>query len=216
MFEFQLYFSSDFVDIICSRCLKNDDSLLLVFFFKQPVIIKNLHLVEPALKWSLEYLKHNIGTDKKNVYISPDHKFIYYNKSKCMFTKNFVAPNRQEEITFSEFAHRLKSWQPGDERVYYQQALTDTASRQMTHDFKSFNWSWLSEQQVKQDWSDLTSNVLFIGQPGNVTPVHYDEQQNFFAQTKGYKRMLLFHPKYIQSFYPYPFHHPCDRQSQVP
>lgn len=50
---------------------------------------------------------------------------------------------------------------------------------------------------------------------GNVTPAHYDEQQNFFAQIKGYKRCILFPPDQFECLYPYPVHHPCDRQSQV-
>lgn len=50
---------------------------------------------------------------------------------------------------------------------------------------------------------------------GNVTPAHYDEQQNFFAQIKGHKRCILFPPDQFECLYPYPVHHPCDRQSQV-
>lgn len=50
---------------------------------------------------------------------------------------------------------------------------------------------------------------------GNITPVHYDEQENFFAQIHGQKRFLLFHPDQYENFYPYPVYHPHDRQSQV-
>lgn len=50
---------------------------------------------------------------------------------------------------------------------------------------------------------------------GNVTPAHYDEQENFFAQIRGYKRFILFHPDQFKCMYPYPTYHPCDRQSQV-
>ena len=47
------------------------------------------------------------------------------------------------------------------------------------------------------------------------TPVHYDEQQNFFAQIYGYKRFLLFDPSMFGCLYPYPVYHPHDRQSQA-
>ena len=50
---------------------------------------------------------------------------------------------------------------------------------------------------------------------GVVTPVHYDEQQNFFAQVFGFKRFLLFDPSMFCCLYPYPVFHPHDRQSQV-
>lgn len=57
--------------------------------------------------------------------------------------------------------------------------------------------------------------IIFSLCIGNVTPAHYDEQQNFFAQIKGYKRCILFPPDQFECLYPYPVHHPCDRQSQV-
>lgn len=50
---------------------------------------------------------------------------------------------------------------------------------------------------------------------GNVTPCHYDEQQNMFACIRGYKRFILFPPSQFESLYPHPVHHPYDRQSQV-
>jgi len=50
---------------------------------------------------------------------------------------------------------------------------------------------------------------------GNVTPCHYDEQQNMFASIRGYKRFILFPPSKFECLYPHPVHHPYDRQSQV-
>jgi len=55
---------------------------------------------------------------------------------------------------------------------------------------------------------------LFCG-IGNVTPCHYDEQQNMFASIRGYKRFILFPPSQFECLYPHPVHHPYDRQSQV-
>ena len=50
---------------------------------------------------------------------------------------------------------------------------------------------------------------------GIVTPAHYDEQENFFTQVRGEKRVLLFSPDQFSNLYPYPVDHPHDRQSQV-
>lgn len=50
---------------------------------------------------------------------------------------------------------------------------------------------------------------------GNVTPCHYDEQQNFYAQLRGYKRIMLFRPSQFENLYPHPVHHPYDRQTQA-
>ncbi len=48
-----------------------------------------------------------------------------------------------------------------------------------------------------------------------MTPAHYDEQENFFCQVRGFKRVILFPPSQFNCLYPFPIHHPHDRQSQV-
>lgn len=99
--------------------------------------------------------------------------------------------------------------------MYLQQSLNNTVGPRIVQDFTAFNWTWVTEQQRKNKWGPLTSNLLLVGMEGVITPVHYDEQQNFFAQIHGYKRFLLFEPGMFPCLYPYPVYHPHDRQSQV-
>ena len=68
------------------------------------------------------------------------------------------------------------------EAVYYQDALTDAAGEQIKHDIVHFNWQWLNERKKRYNWGQLTSNLLLIGQAGNITPCHSDELHNFFNQ----------------------------------
>uniref|UniRef100_A0A8C4R9F7 Hypoxia inducible factor 1 subunit alpha inhibitor n=1 Tax=Eptatretus burgeri TaxID=7764 RepID=A0A8C4R9F7_EPTBU len=113
------------------------------------------------------------------------------------------------------FSHVSFTWLVLFHRLYLQQPLNDTVGRNIVLDYLKFNWKWVNQQQTRCCWDPLTSNLLLIGMEGNVTPCHYDEQQNFFAQVKGHKRCILFPPKQFDCLYPYPIHHPCDRQSQV-
>lgn len=98
---------------------------------------------------------------------------------------------------------------------YLQQPLNDTVGQNIFSDFRQFNWELVKELSGHMKWGALTNNMLLIGEPGNVTPVHYDEQQNLFCQVGGKKRCLLFHPRHFDKLYPYPVYHPCDRQSKV-
>ncbi|XP_070981087.1 hypoxia-inducible factor 1-alpha inhibitor-like isoform X1 [Oncorhynchus clarkii lewisi] len=184
---------------------------------EEPLVLTDTNLVYPALKWDVAYLQENIGSGDFSVYIAENHKFLYYDEKKMANFENFLPKSRRIDMKFSDFVEKMEKTQEegGDERVYLQQTLNDTVGRKIVVDFLGFNWSWINKQQSKRNWGQLTSNLLLIGMEGNVTPAHYDEQQNFFAQIKGYKRCILFPPDQFECLYPFPVHHPCDRQSQV-
>ena len=102
------------------------------------------------------------------------------------------------------------------QRLYLQQALFDGIGKQIKKDFSRFHWAWIQAMQaLLPSIGDLTTNMLLIGEFGNVTPCHYDEQQNFFAQVDGHKRCVLFAPHCYSQLYPYPVGHPADRQAQT-
>ncbi|XP_034040551.1 hypoxia-inducible factor 1-alpha inhibitor [Thalassophryne amazonica] len=184
---------------------------------EEPVVLTDTNLVYPALKWDIAYLQENIGNGDFSVYVAENHKFLYFDEKKMANFKNFIPKSQRMEMKFCEFVDKMHKTEDmgGKERVYLQQTLNDTVGKKIIVDFLGFNWNWINKQQAKRNWGQLTSNLLLIGMEGNVTPAHYDEQQNFFAQIKGHKRCILFPPDQFKCLYPYPVHHPCDRQSQV-
>ena len=180
------------------------------------MVLTGTNLIEPALHWNLEYLRDNIGDGENAVYLSENGKFMYFDENRCKGKYvNFQPPTQKLSLTFYEFYELLRSWKEGDKKIYFQQMLTNRVKDRVVTDFLSFNWGWLGIQQQRYNWGPLTSNLLLVSQPGNVTPLHYDEQENFFAQARGFKRCILFSPSQFKCFYPFPYHHPCDRQSQV-
>lgn len=100
-------------------------------------------------------------------------------------------------------------------RLYLQHSLNITTGREIVRDFLNFNWEFCESIQEKNNWGPLTKNLLLVSMEGNVTPCHYDEQENLFAQAYGYKRCILFPPSQFECLYPYPLIHPHDRQSMV-
>ncbi|KAM9197300.1 hypoxia-inducible factor 1-alpha inhibitor isoform 2-T2 [Dugong dugon] len=155
---------------------------------EEPVVLTDTNLVYPALKWDLEYLQENIGNGDFSVYSASTHKFLYYDEKKMTNFQNFKPRSNREEMKFHEFVEKLQDIQQrgGEERLYLQQTLNDTVGRKIVMDFLGFNWNWINKQQGKRGWGQLTSNLLLIGM----------EDQ-------------------FECLYPYPVHHPCDRQSQV-
>jgi hypothetical protein len=80
-----------------------------------------------------------------------------------------------------------------------------------------FRFSLETAVQFKKvgQWDNLSNNLLLMGPRGAITPCHFDEQQNLFAQMNGVKRVRLFPPAAWSRLYPYPTWHPCDRQIQL-
>lgn len=105
---------------------------------------------------------------------------------------DFREPMKKREWTFSKFVDELKSHiDRTDEYLYYQDTLTDTVGSNIKHDFVHFNWRWLNDRKKRYNWGQLTTNLLLIGQPGNISPCHYDEQHNYFCQVGMYVFFFL-------------------------
>uniref|UniRef100_A0A8D2NPQ8 Hypoxia inducible factor 1 subunit alpha inhibitor n=1 Tax=Zosterops lateralis melanops TaxID=1220523 RepID=A0A8D2NPQ8_ZOSLA len=175
------------------------------------LVLTDTNLVYPALKWDLDYLQENIGNGDFSVYSASTHKFLYYDEKKMANFKNFKPKSSREEMKFAEFVDKLKEIQQkgGPERLYLQQTLNDTVGRKIVVDFLGFNWNWINKQQGKRGWGQLTSNLLLIGMEGKYLPQTGGEREKIAS------RCILFPPDQFECLYPYPVHHPCDRQSQV-
>lgn len=193
----------------------NDPRVESMIANEEPILLTNSGVISSALKWDLDYLKENLGSGSFSVYTSKSSKFMYYDDKRAKQWPNFIPPTQRIQMKFDEFCSRIRDIEASGTRLYLQQMLDDTVGKNIVKDFLEFKWKWLTEMQRKMNWGSLTSNLLLIGLPGNITPVHYDEQQNFFSQLTGFKRVLLFHPNQFQCLYPFPLYHPCDRQSQV-
>ena len=56
---------------------------------------------------------------------------------------------------------------------------------------------------------------MWAGHGGGSTPLHFDSINNFLAQVKGRKQVLLFPPSQTWRVYPFPLGHPKDNFAMV-
>ncbi|XP_060535117.1 hypoxia-inducible factor 1-alpha inhibitor-like [Cylas formicarius] len=185
----------------------------------KPVVIAGSRVIRPAVdKWDMDYMEKCLGGPGLTVFVSQSHKFKYFDENKVQYCLrhgiDFVPPTRRCKMRIGEFVRRLREWKKGDDRLYLQQAVNSSVGN-VVKDFMKFDWEYLAGKQAKHNWGPLSSNLLLLSMEGNVTPCHYDEQQNFFGQVYGYKRCILFPPSDYECLYPHPLYHPHDRQSMV-
>uniref|UniRef100_A0A6P7F307 Hypoxia-inducible factor 1-alpha inhibitor n=1 Tax=Diabrotica virgifera virgifera TaxID=50390 RepID=A0A6P7F307_DIAVI len=204
------------------RCHFQDPNVDELMKKNQPVVITDSNLVKSAVeKWNLDYLEQNLGKSGHTVFVSNDHRFKYFDEKKIHNQKNnpkgieFDPPTRRVQMKVSEFMRKIRNWKEGDDRLYLQQSLNSTVGPNIVEDYLKFDWHFVVQKKTTHGWGELTSNVLFVSQEGNVTPCHYDEQQNLFAQISGFKRCILFPPDQFECLYPHPVYHPHDRQSMI-
>lgn len=220
----------------------SDPELASLLCCSVPIVITNSQVADKAVKqWTFDFLQQHLeDVDNFFVLCAPAKakgRFAYYDfnreKNPCGYA--VVASNQRVEMTFREFRRRAaeatkqqRSNMPAH-TFYLQNALLhreaaepgpphpvggfgESCGRQVAEDIKSFDWAWLKKYMGGRE---VQMCQLFCGMEGGFSPFHYDPQDNIFAQIRGHKRVLLFHPRHFASLYPWPVHHPQDRQSRV-
>ncbi|CAB4015110.1 Hypoxia-inducible factor 1-alpha inhibitor [Paramuricea clavata] len=187
---------------------------------KKPVVLKGCQFFNQALKWSLPYLSKEL-TDEYGVSVSNSRKFLYYdstvdyqNYEKAGWRPPYrIQYNSLEE--FLEIASELSSMNNGTHAYFQTLLLNEDRNTSVKSDLNNFDYNWLLHVAFELGWSTNVLNMLFVGMPNVVTPLHYDIMQNVFIQLQGKKRFILFGPDQSTNLYPHPVGHPHDRQSQV-
>lgn len=68
------------------------------------------------MHWDLDYLGKNMGDGMFTVYSSHTNKFKYFDDKKGNNVKNFREPMRHLDMSFQDFAKRLRNKKPEDDR----------------------------------------------------------------------------------------------------
>eukprot|EP01100_Stratorugosa_tubuloviscum_P010122 TRINITY_DN430_c0_g1_i1.p1 TRINITY_DN430_c0_g1~~TRINITY_DN430_c0_g1_i1.p1 ORF type:complete len:483 (+),score=204.91 TRINITY_DN430_c0_g1_i1:901-2349(+) len=192
----------------------DDPRALALIADEKPVILTGSDVARIACeKWSFEYLAEMNIAKEFEVYISLANKFMYH-EDKGFNSYHFKQPSEKVKMKFHEFFHKARVGNDG--RFYYlQESLHTDVGKNVIEEVKTFKWDWVLSLAKSMTWSKLKSTVLWVGQKGVVTQGHFDEAHNLFAHLKGIKRFNLLCPDQFPCMYPYPYHHPGDRQCQV-
>eukprot|EP00949_MAST-11_sp_MAST-11-sp1_P003884 g3884.t1 len=186
-----------------------------------PVILHGSGIADALLGWDVDYLaKHADKNSEWKVFESKSGVFQYCSLENNDAGYSYEPLMAEKRIRFADFVEQRSGRAAGAAaqtsiKRYLQQALNVGVGEKLTEDFQGVRWDVIAALRQHLNLGPLTSNLLLIGEPGNVTPCHYDEQHNFYAQLCGRKRWVLFSPDQFRSLYPFPVGHPADRQSQV-
>ncbi len=149
----------------------------------RPVVIRGGARSWPAFgSWSPASFRERFAQRTVSVAINRRGAFDY-------------AAARQEAMPFHRAADLIRADRPEGEVFHYVQQKSIPA------EFPEL----LAEVRVPR-WIDrpewIAATNLWFGGAGNVTPLHFDRDNNFFAQLAGRKQMTLFDPSHFLDLYP--------------
>jgi len=140
-------------------------------------------------KWSPDYLCSALKTKQVTVAVSSEGQFNYDPN------RNVGEEASRYRYTQMDFASAVSAiCQDGTEHYYLMQRSIPDEFPELLQDIRTPKW--LDHQRPAIN--------LWFGSTENVTPLHYDHTNNFFAQVYGRKRLTLFDPMQTDLLYPYP------------
>lgn len=142
-------------------------------------------------KWSPGYLASVLKTKQVTVAVSGEDQFNYDpNRSGGEEASRY----RYTQMNFANAVAAICQDSPGHEHYYLMQRSLPDEFAELLPDIRTPAWLEYQTPAIN----------LWFGSAGNVTPLHYDHTNNFFAQVYGRKRLTLFDPMQTDLLYPYP------------
>jgi jumonji domain-containing protein 7 len=142
-------------------------------------------------KWSPDYLSSALKTKRVTLAVSREGQFNYDPNRKI---GEEAARYHYAQMDFATAVSAICQDAPGHEHYYLMQRSIPEEFPELLQDIKTP--AWLDYQRPAIN--------LWFGSAENVTPLHYDHTNNFFAQVYGRKRLTLFDPMQTDLLYPYP------------
>jgi hypothetical protein len=151
-----------------------------------PVVVEGGAAGWPAQQaWQPERLRQTLAGRKVKV-ASSEHDVFGYDETAAAY--------EVEELDFAEAADLITRVRPSSRRYYLMQQSIPREFPQLVGDLPAPEYVGRARAHPH----------LWFGTEGNLTPLHYDMANNLFAQLRGRKRFLLFHPQDAPRLYPRP------------
>lgn len=151
-----------------------------------PVVLTGMTDDWPAIqKWTTNYLKATGGSQR--VVLSQAQNGIHFDADAAV--QNPFEP-------LADYMTMIESGEADRQQLY---AGNIAVHRQIPELWNDIRFPTYSDSRIPPS--------LWIGPGGNVVPLHYDSDHNFFSQIRGKKTVLLFAPEEIKNLYPFPFRH---------
>ncbi|CAG7838647.1 unnamed protein product [Allacma fusca] len=181
-----------------------------------PVIFTGSDLVSPAMKWNLEYLKDHLGPGPFAVFIHSASDSVDCNSNGIEDDPSSHPTNSNPHKSISRKRHHLfKYFDQKKADEYTGEFVPDIIREEMT--FEHFLAKYNGDRDKERVYFQQPLNNT-VGRQIATDFVKFNWTWNIRMTHEwswGRKRFFLFPPEYFPNLYPYPVHHPHDRQSQV-
>jgi hypothetical protein len=154
----------------------------------KPVIITNIFEgTAPLASWTPEYLIEKLGNRVVRVNTSSSTTF-FLDPKKGGF---FIPPL---EMGFKDYINKIRS--PRNTQILYMQQLS------IIRELQELKPYFILPKYINSPQQSIDEIGLWVSPGGNTSPLHYDLDNNFFIQSYGFKKFLLYTPWEFYNLYP--------------
>lgn len=154
-------------------------------FQSRPVVVTGGVRDWPAMqRWTVEWLKERLA----------GHRVEIASAASGVFSYDLEAPRAKYQVMEFSKAASLVAEGKQDVQYYIMQISIEDWLPELSEDLQSL--PVLS--------GEAAAPHFWLGGAGLLTPLHWDNLHNFFAQVSGRKRFTLFPPGEFDKLYPYP------------
>ncbi|CEL94118.1 unnamed protein product [Vitrella brassicaformis CCMP3155] len=176
-----------------------------IYRLQEPLIITQCPIGPCASTWDAQYLKQQCGQKEVSVHVAEERSLNFVNRNfqyrlmkladaiDCMAARG-ERSDGQDGCNGTAASAQWLSYRALGERPY-----KDVASLQAFG--KAIEGDFCLPEELRPPDSCLFSTVLRLATPGVRLWAHYDVPDNFLAQVKGTKRVLLFPPTQVGNLY---------------
>lgn len=177
------------IDKVDIRELSVEEFERSYLFLNKPVILTNIFEGSvPLARWTPEYLIEKIDNNRIiKINTSPTNTFFLDPQNGGFLTYPV-------NMKFKDYIEKIRN--PKNTQILYMQQIS------ILRELQELRPDMVLPKYINSSKQHIDDIGLWVSPGGNISPLHYDLDNNFFIQSYGTKKFLIYNPWEFYNLYP--------------